>query len=100
MTKANPVKMCSGLKAPTYSEKLKELGLLTLEARRDRISATQVWKILNRKDDVDENHWFQRLSLNLQRSTRLTSSEFNLVFPRANREIRRQFLAVKPQYVK
>jgi hypothetical protein len=50
---------CSGLKALTYEEKLKELGLTTLEERRQQADMVQVYKIVNGKDMVDSQTWCQ-----------------------------------------
>jgi hypothetical protein len=46
------VNMVSGMKAGTYEEKFKELGLTTLEERRHQADMTQVYKILIEKDMV------------------------------------------------
>ena len=52
--------MISGLKGTCYEEKLAEIGLTTLEERRERGDAIQIWKILNGHDNVDKTHWFTR----------------------------------------
>ncbi len=41
------LKMVSGLKGTTYEEKLKELGLTSLEERRHQIDMTQTFKIIH-----------------------------------------------------
>ena len=41
------VKMVYGLRATTYEGKLKELGLTTLAARRERGDMIQVWKYVH-----------------------------------------------------
>ena len=53
----------------------------------------QVWKILHGKGKVDEKIWFERLFTHNQRNTRATASEFNLVVPKSNLEVRRQFFS-------
>ena len=58
------VRMTSGLERKCYEEKLKEVGLYSLEERRKRGDAIQVWKILSQYDHVDEKHWFERCSEN------------------------------------
>ena len=46
--------MTSGLKGKCYEEKLKEVGLYSLEESRKSGDAIQVWKILAQYDHVDE----------------------------------------------
>ena len=51
--------MVSGLKGESYEEKLKELGLPTLEERRHQADMLQTFKILRGIDRVDHKTWFQ-----------------------------------------
>ncbi len=44
------VKMISGLEGKTYEERLKEVGLLTLEERRHQADMVQAYKIVTGKD--------------------------------------------------
>ncbi len=46
------VKMISGLEGKTYEERLKEVGLLTLEERRHQADMVQAYKIVTGKDMV------------------------------------------------
>ena len=46
------------LKGKTYCERLKFLGLPTLEYRRERADMVQVYKILNEIDKVNKNKLF------------------------------------------
>jgi ribonuclease P/MRP protein subunit RPP40 len=39
--------MIAGLKSRDYSERLKELGLTTMEERRHQLDMVQVYKIVN-----------------------------------------------------
>ena len=48
------VKMISGLAGNTYEEKCKELGLESLEARRNKQDLLQTYKIFNGKDSIDD----------------------------------------------
>jgi hypothetical protein len=68
---------CSGLKALMYEEKLKELGLTTLEERRRQADTVQVYKIVNGKDKVDSQSWFQ-LASQTERHTRSSADPLNL----------------------
>ena len=53
------VGMVSGLKGRNYQEKLKELGLQTLQTRRRRFDMIQTFKILKGFDRVDSSIWFE-----------------------------------------
>ena len=91
--------MVSGLKGRTYSERLKEVNLTSLEARRTQGDMIQVWKTLHQKDDVRPETWFtpahgQRLGS----STRSTSDMWNL--KRSDKlhsmlELRRNFWSIR-----
>jgi ribonuclease P/MRP protein subunit RPP40 len=81
------VNMASGLKAVTYEEKLKELGLTTLEERRHQADMTQVYKILTKKDMVKSETWFLSVN-NVERST---ADPLNLRIQPARLEMRRNF---------
>ena len=65
------VNMLSGLKASIYEEKLKELGLTTLEERRHQTDMVQVNKIVTGSDMVKSDSWFQ-LADGSERLTRST----------------------------
>ena len=52
------VRMCSGLKGKTYTDRLTEVGLTTLEERRRRGDMIQVWKTLHQHDDMEPSTWF------------------------------------------
>ena len=69
----------SGMGSLPYEERLKQLGLTTLQARRERGDMVETYKILTGKVDVDHNIWFTPLE---QRegaaSTRATSGHLNL----------------------
>jgi ribonuclease P/MRP protein subunit RPP40 len=50
--------MVSGLKGNTYDERLKEVGLFTLEERRHQADMVQTYKIVTGKDTVNRENWF------------------------------------------
>ena len=52
------VGMVSGNRADTYEERLRELGLTTLEERRHQADIIQTFKILHKKDSVRGETWF------------------------------------------
>ena len=89
------VRMTSGLKGNCYEEKLKEAGLYSLEERRKRGDAIQVWKILTRYDHVDEKHWFERCSENSSQDTRLASNILNLKHKSFNSDWRKHSFSVR-----
>ena len=78
----------SGMGSLPYEERLKQLGLTTLQARRERGDMVETYKILTGKVDVDHNIWFTPL---VQRegaaSTRATSGHLNLARREAKEEI-------------
>ena len=55
------VRAISGLRGATYKEKLAELGLPSLQARRMEIDMVQTYKIVNKVDTDDSDQWFDRL---------------------------------------
>jgi len=65
---SNQLKCVYGLKNKTYQQRLKILGILSLEMRRTRGDLIETYKILTGKEDIDKNQLFQ-LSSNIH-STR------------------------------
>ena len=87
------VRMTSGLKGASYEDKLKEVGMLSLEARRERGDMIQVWKILNRHDKVDETKWFRRVDTSRQTATRLSTCPHNLQLGNVRLDTRKHFFS-------
>jgi len=85
--------MVSGLKSAVYEERLKEIGLQSLTQRRERYDMIQTFKILNSIDKVDYRIWFERINVERQIQTRLTTCSMNLVTKRSNREVRKAFFS-------
>jgi ribonuclease P/MRP protein subunit RPP40 len=56
------VRMISGLKATSYEEKFKELGISTLEERRKYLDMLQTYKVMTGKDNVERSTWFDMAS--------------------------------------
>ena len=52
------INMIPGLRG-RYEDKLRELGMTTLQRRRERGDMIQTWRILNGKDRVDPAKWFR-----------------------------------------
>jgi ribonuclease P/MRP protein subunit RPP40 len=70
------MRMVSGLKSNRYKERLKEIGLMTLEERRHRLDMVQTYKILTGKENVKSDTWFQ-LACGAARATRLAADPWN-----------------------
>ncbi len=84
--------MKSGLKATTYEETLRELGLTTMEERRHQTDMVQVYKIITGKDMVNSDDWIQKVD-GSERLTRSAVDPLNLR-PQADRlEVRRKFFS-------
>ena len=71
------VRAISGLRANTYEEKLKELGIPSLQERRVEIDMVQTFKIVRGIDTVECELWFERADS--RRPTRSNASKHNLV---------------------
>ena len=89
------IRMTSGLKGDSYEKKLKEVKMTSLEERRQRGDIIQTWKILNSKDQVQENHWFQRYTENQGPETRMSSNSVNLRHKPFRTDIRRHSYGVR-----
>ena len=89
------IRMTSGLKGRNYEEKLHELGMQSLEDRRTRGDAIQIWKILNNHDNVSEDTWFTRCIHNSTRDTRQSVNDLNLEHKTFNTDIRKNSFSVR-----
>ena len=69
--------------------------MTSLEDRRQRGDAIQIWKILTGHDDVPGNHWFKRFEPDPTRVTRLSSNNLNLKRRDFNGEVRRNSFSVR-----
>ena len=88
------IRMTSGLTGTLYEDKLKEAGMLSLEARRLRgDSMIQVWKVLNKYDKVDEEKWFRRVDTDRQIATRLSTCPYNLQLNSVRLDTRKHFFS-------
>jgi hypothetical protein len=79
------VNMISGLEARDYAGKLEEIGLDSLERRRDKTDIVQVYKILNGVDKVDAKTWFTTQEHNRTRMTRNSEYDKNLIRTKVSR---------------
>ena len=88
------VRMVSGLKGKTYEERLKELNLSSLEDRRKRGDMIQVWKIINKHDNLPANQFFEFFQEGRQ-TTRLSANYQNIVKPRFKTGARKYSFSVR-----
>ena len=58
------------MRSKSYEDRLKELNMQSLEQRRERGDMIQVWKILNKHDNLEAGHFFQHFH-NRNNQTRL-----------------------------
>ncbi len=78
--------------ATSYEEKLKELGISTLEERRKYLDLLQTYKVMTGKDNVERSIWFDMASSG-QRATRQAADPLNIRPKAARLEVRRQFFS-------
>jgi hypothetical protein len=87
------IKMVSGLRARTYEERLKELGLSTLVERRHQADMVMVHRIVHRQSSLEPETWFEMVGA--RRSTRSASDPLNIVVKNGLLDLRRKFFAVR-----
>ena len=87
------VNQISGLQGRSYEEKLKELGLNSLESKRERFDLIHTFKILNGNDAVDSGIWFRQVGNEVLQITRNTSYHRNLVPTRSKTDQRNYFFS-------
>ena len=62
----------TGLVGSSYDEKLTEINMETLAARREKTDLQPTYQIISGKEDVDQNSWFTRIGEERPAGTRLT----------------------------
>lgn len=88
------VKMIGGLKGSSYSEKLKELGLQSLQERRDEADLLLAYKVINKRCNVDSSKWFKMRETG-PRATRAGDDNLRMDRPRTRLELRENFYTVR-----
>ena len=91
MVQQRAVRAITGLRATTYEDKLKELGMPSLQERRTEIDMVQNYKIVTGVDTVNSELWFERADS--RRTTRNNAVRHNLVPKRSHHEYRRNFFS-------
>ena len=86
--------MVSGLKAQTYEERLKELGLQTLEERRHQADRHMVHKIIHTSKGLQSETWFE-MAGDSARPTRANADALSVKVMHSRLEIRRYFFSVR-----
>ena len=91
------VKMVSGLRGKTYDERLEELNLPTLAARREEFDMVQTYKILHGVDNVEAKQWFVLAGENGSAGirTRQQADELNILPSYGRTELRSNFFSVR-----
>ena len=88
------VRMGSGLRATGYEDRLKELGMVTLEERRHQADMLHMYKMITGKDTTDPSTWF-RMAANGPRQTRNAAAPMNVQANHGRLELRRNFFSVR-----
>ena len=90
------VKMVTNLKGRTYSQRLTELGMITLEERRERGDLIQAYKVLTGKEMVSHQTWFQmNTGEDDRRQTRDRGGLLSVERKEGRLEIRQNFWSVR-----
>ena len=90
------VNMVAGLRSKNYADKLKEVGLTSLEERRSRGDMIQTFRIINEVDNVEAETWFTFASEREREgatSTRHSRDTTKLVQGDSKYELRRNFFS-------
>ena len=86
------VNMVSGLRPSTYEDKLRELGLSSLEERQHEQDMVQVYKIMCESDGIRRDTWFT-MAADGGRATRAADDPLNIRPGRSRLEVRRNFFS-------
>ena len=89
------IKQIRGLKGETYEEKLQELGLNSLERRRDFFDLVETYKIINNHYSGIDRSVFFKTTEHSERFTRLTSYPKNLLHQRFQSDVRKNFFSIR-----
>lgn len=88
------VRQISGLQG-SYENKLKAVGLTTLEERRKRGDCIETFKILNGFTKVDSSTWFTKIERAEGPQTRLSSDPLSLQSKNSRLDLRKNFFSVR-----
>jgi hypothetical protein len=91
-SKDEPCRWCQASRPTPTEDRLKELGLTTLEERRHQADMAQTYKIVKEKDMVNKETWFKSVT-ETGRATRSAADPLNLRPQQSRLEIRRHFFS-------
>ena len=86
--------MISGLRSTDYKEKLQELGMWTLKKRRVKFDLVQMYKIAQNIGEIQTSIKLYQ-DRETRQSTRLQTDPLNIIKPRSNLEVRKNFFTVR-----
>jgi ribonucleases P/MRP protein subunit RPP40 len=90
------LKQVQGLKGSTYEQKLKEVGLETLEFRRKEADMMLVYKIMNEKVMIDRSKWFDITGGNRAGAVTRSAADGHLIqAPFAHLDLRKNFFTTR-----
>ena len=87
------IKMVSGLQSKDYGERLKELGLQTLEERRHQADMAMVQQIMHRKGGLAPETWFEQADG--MRNTRSAADPLGIKKVFGRTELRKNFFSIR-----
>jgi len=88
------VKMVGGLQGSTYPEKLRELGLQTLEDRRQEADLTLMYEVIRGECKVRGEKWY-KMAEDTGHRTRATADPCRLEVPQSRLDIRRNIFTCR-----
>ena len=88
------VGMVSGLAGRSYEERLKELGLQTLEERRHQADMCMMHKIMHGLGGIEYGTWFEK-ACDSERLTRVASDSLNVKVKNGRLDMRKNFFSVR-----
>ena len=88
------VGMVSGLHSKVYEERLKELGLQTLEERRHQADRCMMHKIMHGLGGIDHGAWFEK-ACDGERLTRVATDNLNVKVMNGRLDLRKKFFIVR-----
>ena len=88
------VRQISGIKG-TYEEKLGQIGLTTLQDRRERGDCIEIFKMMKGFTNVDHTIWFEKILRTEGPQTRLSADPWALELKPARLDLRKNFFSIR-----
>ena len=89
------VGMISGLKSGSYEEKCKELGIDTLEVRRERQDLLEAYRIIHSEEQREGQKMLVRTTGRIGATTRAAADRWKLSVPRSRLDVRKNTFAAR-----